>query len=297
MIGGGGQRRVVTAIVVALLVGVGLGLRSADPLQADPPTAAARARSLAAAAVAADEALARLSAVLADAIDHGRRGSAQTVAGNVPPATELEAAAARLVAGAGAADAARRAVTALAGMAAAVVPRAQVPALSYSGPDLLLIADSLRTSADDATLFVQRRDATQAVVSVLGDAVVQLESDQPEAALVSLDRAAAPVALLDAWQLRPPLLSYWMKVTRDLLDAARGIATATIDGDPAAVRAAAARYATAGAAARGADNALAVSLSEEGAAVSGIPLRRLAAAASRAADLRAAVQPLMRGGS
>ena len=88
-----------------------------------------------------------------------------------------------------------------------------------------------------------------------------------------------------------------MKVIHELIDAARGIATATIEGDPVAQTAAAERYAKAAEAARGADNALAVSLTEEGGAVSVIQLQRLAAAASAVADERATVQSLAASGS
>jgi hypothetical protein len=297
MIGGVGMRRAATVISIGLVVGVVFGLRSVDPSQADPPTAVARTQGLAAAAAAADGALARLGAALAEAIEHARRGAALTVAGDLAPAPELESAADSLVAGADTADAARRAMAALAGTAAAVAPGTQVTVFSYSGPDLLLMATALRTSADASTLFVERRQATVAIVEALGDAVSALERNLPAEAVASLDRATAPLALLDAWEERPPLFRYWMQVTRDLLDAARGIATATIAGDPVAVQVAAAQYARAGDAARGADNALAVTISEEGSAVTGASLRRLAAAAGTAADGRAAVQALMHPGS
>ncbi|MDP9467776.1 MAG: hypothetical protein M3P32_03415 [Chloroflexota bacterium] len=297
MIGGAAARRAVTAIVIGLVLGIGFGLRSADPSLADQPLEAARRQGLVAAAARAEEALASLNQVLSDAIDHARRGSALTVAGDRPPAAELEAAASRLVAGAGTADTARRAVEALAGTAAAVAPGMQVPSLPYGGPELLLMAVGLRSGMDGATLFVERRHATEAIVDALRDAVSALDRDLPAAALEGLDQATAPLALLDAWEESPPLFRYWMKVTRELLDAARGIATATIAADPVAQQAAGERYAKAGEAARGADNALAVSLSEEGAAVSGVQLRRLAEAAAGVAEVRAAVQPLTDPGS
>lgn len=291
------MRRALTAIAIGLALGVGFGLRSPDPSQADPPLDATRQHGLAAAAVSADAALSGLDAVLTDAINSARRGSALTVAGDRPPAPELEAAADALVAGAGTADAARRAVERLAGTAAAVVPENEVPAFTFSGPDLELMAVGLRSAAAAATLFVERRRATDALVGVLGAALSALDRDLPAAALESLDGANAPLALLDAWDERPPLLGYWMKVTRELLDAARGIATATIARDPVAQQAAVDRYAKASEAARGADNALAVSLSEAGGAVTGTQLQRLAAAAAAVADERAAVQPLAAAGS
>lgn len=297
MIGGAGLRRAATAIAIGLVVGVGFGLRSADASQADMPLAAARSQALQTAANRADDALASLAAVLADAIDHARKGSGETVAGDRPPAPELAAAADALVHGAGTADAANHAVAALVGLALGIAPEQPLAPLPYGGPDLLLMATGLRSSADAATLFVERRHATETIVGALGEAVSALDRNLPAAAIVSLDRATAPLALLDDWVQQPPLFTYWMKVTRQLLDAARDIATATIAGDPIAQRAAAMRYAKAGEAARGADNALAVSLSEEGAAVSVVELQRLAATASGVVDERAAVQQLLVPGS
>jgi hypothetical protein len=178
-----------------------------------------------------------------------------------------------------------------------VEPRSVVPALGYDTSELLLIASQLRDSAEASTLFVERRHATETIVQALADALAALKASHPGAALSALDDMRSPMLLLEAWTNRPPLMQYWMTVTGDLLGAARQIALATLDGDKAAVAAAAARYAEASKAARGADNALSVSLAEEGAAVNGGPLRRLAAAAGQAADLHAALQPLMHRGS
>jgi hypothetical protein len=297
MISGGGTRRAATAIAIGLVVGVAFGLRSAHPYLADPPLEAARNRALMQAWARADVALASLAGVLEDAIAHARAGSARTVAGDRPPAPELNAAADLLEKDSGTADAAHRTVEALIEMAPAIAPGAHLTALSLTGPDLLLMASGLRSSAVAATLFVERRHATETIVGALGEAVSALDADLPAAAIASLDRATAPLALLDAWAERPPLFRYWMKVTGELIDAARGIAKATIAGDPIAQKAAGQRYAKAGEAARGADNALAVSLSEEGNAVSVVQLQRLAGAAAEVADERAAVQPLTGPGS
>jgi hypothetical protein len=215
-----------------------------------------------------------------------------TVAGEAP-AQELISAGDLLAAAGEKATAARRALTSLAGVAAAVRPRAVVPGLSYAGPDLEQIAAQLRSGAEAATIFVARRHATEAVVDALAAALVALERDDPAAALAHLDEADAPLQLLEDWEDRPPLLRYWMTTSRDLISAARDIARATIANDPAAVEAAAKRYAAAAKTARGADNALAFTLSEEGSAISATPLRRLATVADEAADARAALQPLL----
>lgn len=296
MIGAAGRRRAVIVIATGLAVGIGFGLRSPDPAAADPPGAAARARGLADAADDADAALAGLSAGLDEARDHARRGTALTVAGD-EPAPELISAA-DLLAGAGHdATAARRALVALAGMAAAIDPGLAVPALSYGGPDLEQLAAQLRSGADAATLFVERRHATEAVVEALAAGLAALDRDDPTVALAALDEADAPLALLDDWEERPPLLHYWMMISRDLIEAAGDIARATLSHDPAAVEAAAKRYAAAAEAARGADNALALALSEEGSAISATPLRRLAAATNEAVDARSALQPMLQPAS
>ena len=182
---------------------------------------------------------------------------------------------------------------ALAGVIAAIDPGMTVPALSYGGADLAQMAAQLRSGAVAATLFVDRRHATEEVVDALAAALAALDRDDPTAALTALGRADAPLSLLDDWEEQPPLFRYWMTVSRDLIEAAGDIASATLAGDEAAVRAAGIRYAEAADRARGADNALAVALSEEGSAISATPLRRLAAAAGEVDDVRSAIQPLL----
>lgn len=296
MIGAAGRRRSVIVIGLGLAVGIGFGLRSADPASADPPGAAARTRFIADAADAADMALARLDAQLKRARDHARRGTALTVSGDAP-APELTSAADLLAGASDEADAARRDLQVLDGVAAGIQPTATVPSLSYGGTDLELIAAQLRRSAAAATLFVERRHATQTVVDALGAALADLERDDPSAALASLATADAPLALLQAWEERPPLLRYWLMISADLLDAAGDIARATISDDPTALQAAAERYAKAADAARGADNALALTLSEEGAAISATPLRRLAALADAVDQARSGLAQVRQAGS
>lgn len=292
MIGAAGRRRAGIVIAAGLTVGIGFGLRAADPDAADPPGAVARTRAVAVAAAAADAALGRLAEGLDQAREHGREGTARTLSGEAP-AAELTRAADLLAGAGGDADAARRALIALEGVIAAIDPGMTVPALSYGGADLVQMAAQMRSGAVAATLFVERRHATEEVVDALAAALAALDRDDPTAALVALERADAPLSLLDAWEQRPPLFRYWMTVSRDLIDAAGDIANATLVGDEAAVRAAGERYAEAADRARGADNALAVALSEEGSAISAVPLRRLAAAADEVADARSAIQPLL----
>jgi hypothetical protein len=289
MIGAGGRRRALIGIGLGLAVGMGFGLRSPDPARADPPTEAARQGELADAAQAADGALGSLARRIAVAREHARLGTALTASGEAP-APELTAAAEALAAASGEADDAKRGLELLAGLAAAIEPADTIPSLSYGGTDLEQIAAQLEASAAAATLFVERRHATQAIVSALSAALAELERDEPSAALTSLAEADAPMALLDAWEQRPPLLRYWMTISADLLGAAGDIARATLADDPAAAKAAGERYAKAAQAARGADNALALALSEGGAAVIATPVRRLAAVADEVDEARAALR-------
>ena len=289
MIGADGRRRAVISIGLGLAVGICFGLRSADPARADPPAEAARERLVTDAAQAAGVALGSLGRRIALAREHARLGTALTASGEAP-APELTAAADILAAASGEADAAQRRLLVLRGLAAAIEPAAAVPALSYNGTELEQIAAQLEAGAPAATLFVERRHATQAVVDALSAALSELERDEPSAALASLAEADAPMALLEAWEQRPPLLRYWMTISTDLLDAAGDIARATLADDPLAARAAGERYAKAAEAARGADNALALALAEEGAVVSATPLRRLAAVADEVDQARAALR-------
>ena len=219
-----------------------------------------------------------------------------TITGEAP-APELILGAEQLAGAANDATAARRALILLTGMAAAIRPGAAVPALSYGGPDLEQISAQLRSGAEAATTFVERRHATEAVVDALAAALAALEQDDPTAALAALEEADAPLGVLDDWEDRPPLLRYWMTTSRDLIAAAGDIARATLANDPAAAEAAGERYAKAAETARGADNALAFTLSEEGSAISGTPLRRLAAVADEVADARSELEPLLQPAS
>lgn len=275
------------------LVGTCFALCPADPSRADPSRAVERQAQLTRAAAAADDALAHLAETLSAALAEARDGAALTVAGDRPPAPNLLAAAAHLQADAALADAARRALDALAGTAAAVPPLAPIPELPYSGPELLEIAEQLRSAADGATVFVERRNAAGAVTAALGEAVAALDDDRPTDALEHVAAASAPLETLRDWNERPPLLTYWMTVIGRMLDAAEGIAVGTIEHDPAAVEAAAAAYAEASELARGADNSLALVLSEEGAAITGPPLRRLAAAIRELEQVVGNLAPLL----
>ena len=282
----------LVGVLWILVLGLLLGLRPAAPASADPPTAAERAASLAGAARNAESDLQRLAELLEATVHDGRSGAALTVAGDDPPAPSLIAAAERLESGLQIADSAESAVLTLRGTAAAVDPGLGLPPSAVNRAALSSIAGQLRAAADAATSFVARRHATDAVLGALSDALAALDHDQPQAALNFLAAAAAPLELVRAWPDPPVTLALWLTTTDGLLEAVRAMANATLADDPAAAAKAAADYERAAEAARGADVSLALALSEGGAAVTAIPLRRLAEGLADVTALRQSIATL-----
>jgi hypothetical protein len=296
MICGRRRRAPLVALAAILVLGVCLGLRAADPASADPPAAAARAARLAQVAHSADAALGRLSELLEATVDDARSGAALTVAGGDPPAPPLTAAAARLEAGTAVAAKAQSALRLLVATAASTDPAAAMPSLSVNRAALASIAEQLRGAADAATAFVERRHATEWVLRALADALAALEREDPRSALDFVAGADAPLGLLKAWPSPPITLALWLTTTAELLAAVRAVAAASLSGDTGAEREAAARYADAAKAARGADVSLALALSEGGAAVTAAPLRRLTDGLAELAAVREAIGPLAEQG-
>jgi hypothetical protein len=292
MIGGRVRGATLAGVLLILLLALLFGLRPADPASADPSTAAARAAWLDGTARTAQSDLRRLAELLEAAVHDARSGGALTVAGDDPPAPPLNAAADRLDGGLQVAHDAELAITILRGTAAAVDPGLELPPSSMNRAALSSIAGQLRAAADAATSFVARRHATDAVLGDLGDALAALDRDQPQAALDSLARAAAPLELVRTWPSPPITLALWLTTTDALLAAVREMADASIADDPAAAEKAAADYAKAAEAARGADVSLALALSEGGAAVTAIPLRRLADGLADITALQESIGPL-----
>jgi hypothetical protein len=292
MIGGRLRRAPLAALVSILVVGLCLGLRAADPASADPPAAAARAARLAEVAESADMALGRLSEVLEATVQDARSGAALTVAGDDPPAPPLIAAAERLEGGTDVADQAQSALRLLVATAAATAPAAALPPLNVNREAIASIASQLRAAADAANAFVERRHATDRVLRALADALAALERDDPRSAIDLVAGADAPLQLVRVWPSPPVTLALWLTTTAELLAAVRAVATATLAGDSSAEREAAARYTEAARAARGADVSLALSLSEGGAAVTAMPLRRLTDGLAELGALREAIAPL-----
>lgn len=279
-----------------LLLGAMLAARPAGADAADPTTTAERLALLRTAAARADEGLEALIGQMLLAVDAGRRGSALTVEGNQPPAPEFTAAADFAATAAAMAIVVERSTAALDATLAAVAP-------SFGGlPDgpHAVALERLRlqlTSAGQASgPFVRRRHAADHTLVALADALAALADDDATAALDALDRADAERAAVAAWKQPPSVLPYWLDTTGAMLATARRIAEATIAGDRVAAAEAGRAYQKAAEQARRADIALALAMTESGAALASAPLRGLAEALATAIAQREAVATVLQMG-
>lgn len=276
-----------------VLLGGLLAARPADPEAAEPTLEASRAAGLRASAAEAERALDALIRELQRAVDAARRGSALVIEGDLPPGPELEAAA--LAAGeatdeaAFAANVAARLDGTLAAVAPALGPLPEGP----FGASLPGIASQLRAAAEAGGSFVERRRASETTLRALADALAALQAGEPRAALRALDAADAARAVVAGWDEPPVVLPYWIDTTGAMLAAARRIAQATIDEDADEAKRAGRAYRRAATEARRADTALALAISESGAALAANPLRRLAEAMARATEQRQAVASVL----
>jgi hypothetical protein len=259
-----------------LLLGALLTARPAAGDAADPPTAVERLVALRAAAERADLAMAALLRELQRAVDAGRRGSALTVEGDPPPAADLEAAGDAAARSAPLAIKVEQATTSLNAILAAVAPSfGSLP----DGPQAVAlerIGLQLTAAAQASGPFVERRHAADDTLAALADALAALEIEDATGALAALDRAYAARAKVAAWPEPPSVLPYWLDTTHAMLGAVRRIAQATIEDDPDDAAQAARAYRRAADQAHRADTALALAMTESGAALASVPLRGLA---------------------
>jgi hypothetical protein len=288
--------RTLVGVAAALLIGVLLAARPADPAAADPAAQWARQRALVARADAADAALLVLQEALRAARDAARRGAALVLDGDDPAAPPLTEAARLLEAAAPQSEAAVAAMDRLRGTAAAAGAGVSIPIVPEPG-QLTSIAGQLRDSAGGVEPFVERRRAAQRTLERLRSALAALQDNDPVAALPPLDEARVARAVLAAWEPAPVTLDLWLETTDRMIAAADAIAEATLAGDAEAARDAAADYAAAAEEARRADVSLALSLSEAGSALTATPMRRLADALAEVERARAVVASLLQAGS
>jgi hypothetical protein len=281
-------------LLAVLALGALLTGRPARAAAADPTIEAARVATLEAAAQDADRALGHLISQLEAAIDAGRNGAALIVDGKADPGPAFDRAAMAAGSATSLAVGAAGEMTTLGGVLAAVRPSlGPLP----NDPFVSGIADQLTAAGEVGRPFVERRLAADATLRALGDALVALQDDDPQSAIVALDRADASLEAVKAWPEPPSVLPLWLETTGAMADAARAIATATIDQDPAAAARAARAYERAAQGARHADTALALAISEVGSSLASTPLRRLADALAAAIAQRQAVERFLRAGA
>ncbi|HEY7464569.1 MAG TPA: hypothetical protein VH987_09065 [Candidatus Limnocylindria bacterium] len=293
MIGG---RRSGRAQILGVAAAVALGgLLAARPLaaeRADPPLAAERRALLLDAASRVEEALDELIASLQTAIDDGRHGAALVIQGDEPADPLLRSAAEVASTARQQALAVQRAAQQLGGIAASVAPDTALPA--GVSPNALLGVDAqLEEAATQAPTFVTRRQAASQTIEALGAALAALDEVDVDAALDQLAAARRARSVVAAWPEPPVVLPFWLRTTGAMLDAARDIARAALDGDVQAAEAAGRAYRAAARDARQADTALALVIAESGSGLTATPLARLADALARATRQRAAAASVL----
>jgi hypothetical protein len=289
MIGGRRSGRAqILGVATAVALGGLLAARPAAAERADPPLAAERRVLLFDAASRADRALDELIAALQAAIDDGRHGAALVIQGEQAPDPLLRSAAESASAARLQALVAQRTVQELDGIRSSVAPDQALPA-GVSANALAGVDTQLDGAAAEAPTFVTRRDAARQTIEALGAALAALDRDDAGGALDELAAARRARSVVAAWPEPPVVLPFWLRTTGAMLNAARDIARAALDGDAAAAEAAARAYRAAARDARQADTALALVIAESGSGLTATPLARLADALAKATQQRAAV--------
>ncbi len=274
------------AIGLVLVVGFGFGLRSPDPLTADPALRARLERQAVDQAVAADSALRAVEESLNRAGDDVRLGSGAVGAGTRAPGPYFLNAAARVDQATDARDDADQRLDRLA-RTLARLGVTDSPSLDWSATDHQALVDQLENAAPAAEVFVTIRLASHEAIHELGLAASAITRSNLVAATDALDAAEAEVATVALAQDRLDTLSIWVDTTEALIAAARDIVDAAEAHDAQALAAASARYAEAAGAASLADRALAVALAEGAGAVVSPAQASLARARRAVADSRA----------
>jgi hypothetical protein len=287
------KARVVSGVLAALVLGSVLAARSAEPFTADPVAAAALRSTIAAERDRAEAQLLQLERALSGALDDGRHGAALTVQGTERPGPHLSAAADVI----GEADpmvgATKETIRRLAANLAVAGRGGSAPSLGLVPGQLAGIEGQLQDSADAADAFWSMRRATEATLARLADAFASIDAGDPARSLAAVGAAEQSLEQVKAWNGSLLTLPVWTQATGDLLAALRALAVAIRDHDPAAARAAEAKYKTAAASAHRADIALAVAIAEGGSSVSDDPLAAAANALRAVDDALAEVRSIL----
>ena len=279
-----GTRSAATAAAVGVVVIAAIGPGATRPEVVAGADALVRERT-----ADADAALDALELELAAALDEGRRGAARVVAGDAEPGPPLREAS-RLVT-----EAMPEAVTARTTRdALESALRARQPAAEPlpSAPDpaaLASIAGQLAASADAGDEFAMMRARAEAVTASLEDALVALESGDPDTAADHVAAAREDHDAIAAWEVGVVTLPVWVDTTDAMIAAVDDLVTATQLGDARAVESAAEAVAALGPDAVSADRALLIAIAEGGNAVTAAPLSRLASELRQLETLRGAI--------
>ena len=278
-----GRRLLAAAAAVALIVVLGGGApRPEIALDANAAIAAAEGDTL--------EAIDRLEAQLAPALDAARTGAAQVVAGEADPAGALAAAADGLVAVAPSATELGDALAELERARAALRPEAERLPPAPDAAQLESIASQLASTAEAGAHFAEiRRGAESVSGSVIDalDAAAAGRLDDADEHLTSSLEAVEAVRELEEGAL---VLSVWIDTADAMIRAVQELVDAVRTSDPERADAARADFDAAAEHAPQADRSLRIGLGETGSAISAVPLRRLAEVHVALRDLEAAVR-------
>jgi hypothetical protein len=277
-----GSRVLAAAAIALLAVVVGAGAPR-------PEVAAAANASVAVAADRALDAIDRLEAELAPAVDAARTGSARVVAGEEDPAEPLAAAAEMVLAATPTAVEVREALGDLDRSRAALDPGA-APLRAPDGGDLASIAGQLGEAGEAGARFAESRRHAEAVSGALVDALDAAAAGQPDEAHQQLLVALVAVDELRAWEDDAPALSVWIDTVDAMIRAMQRLVDAVRAGDAGAAEAAEAAFAEAAEGGTEADRALRIGLGESGSGVTAVPVGRLADSLEALSELEVAVR-------
>jgi hypothetical protein len=278
-----GSRILLAASIAALVVVLGGGApRPEVDRAAEEAVATATYRAL--------EAIDRLQAQLAPAIDLLRTGSARVVAGDEDPVEPLAAAAGRILAAAPGLIDVRRAFADVERARIARDPGAQpLPEPPQPG-ELESVASQLTDAAEDGATFAETRRRAETVSSGLVDALESVAAGEPEAANERLLIGLVAIDELRAWEDDAPVLSVWIETVDAMIRAMQRLVDAVLASDAEEATAAQAEFEAAAENAPEADRALRIGLAEAGSALTEVSRGRLAGVLAALDELELALR-------
>jgi hypothetical protein len=264
-----GRRLLAAAAAAALIVTLGGGA---------PRPEIARDAKAAIVSAADDtlEAIDRLEAQLAPALDAARTGGARVVAGEEDPAERLAAAADGLVAAAPSATELVAALTKLERARAALRPEAERLPPAPDAGQLESIASQLTTTAEAGAGFAEIRRGAESVSESVVDALDAVAAGRLDEAEEHLAASLGAVDAVRELEEGATVLSVWIDTADAMIRAVQELVEAVRTTDPGRADAARAAFDAAAEQAPQADRSLRIGLGETGNAISAVPLRRLA---------------------